>query len=220
MYADDNRDRIVYASDDGRGSLNPSNQYAWTWSYIDSSPSSANWDTNVDIVLRPLWPYTGRDASIYRCPADKSYVVVNGVAQPRVRSVAMNVYLGGYTATDGGWTFITPYRIFLKTTDLTAPGPAKTFVFIGERWDVINWGNFVTVMTGYPSNPSQYQFSEDLPDMSHDRGCGVSFADGRAEIHHWLDPRTTPPLASGTTPYNVPRDVDVAWLQDHATRPK
>src|SRR5437667_4671418 len=96
MYADDNRDRIVYASDDGRGSLNPSNQYAWTWSYLDSSPSSANWDTNVDIVLRPLWPYTGHDASIYKCPADKSYVAVNGVAQPRVRSVSMNVYLGGF----------------------------------------------------------------------------------------------------------------------------
>src|SRR6266705_4990334 len=32
MYADDNRDRIVYASDDGSGSSNPLNQYAWSCS--------------------------------------------------------------------------------------------------------------------------------------------------------------------------------------------
>src|SRR5260370_24180267 len=53
MYADDNRDLIVYSSDDGRGSANPLNQYAWTWSHLDYSANPANWDTNVDIVLRP-----------------------------------------------------------------------------------------------------------------------------------------------------------------------
>src|SRR5437870_1392966 len=33
MYADDNRDRIVYAS--GDGTSNPLNQYAWSLSYLD-----------------------------------------------------------------------------------------------------------------------------------------------------------------------------------------
>src|SRR3989442_16027017 len=47
MYADDNRDLIVYSSDDGRGSANPLNQYAWTWTHMDFSASSANWDTNL-----------------------------------------------------------------------------------------------------------------------------------------------------------------------------
>src|SRR5216683_1624533 len=84
MYADDSRDRIVFSS--GDGTSNPLNQYAWTLSHLDNTFNSANWDTNVDIVLRPLWPYTGRDASIYRCPSDQSYVPVNGTRRPRVRS--------------------------------------------------------------------------------------------------------------------------------------
>ena len=111
--------------------------------------------------------------------------------------------------------------IFLKTTALTAPGPAKTFVFLDERWDIINWGNFFTYMTGYPNQPTSYAFSQDLPNMIHNLGCSFSFADGRAEIHRWVDARSTPPLGSFLpSPYNVPRDLDVAWLQDHATRPK
>src|SRR5260221_3180034 len=98
MYADDNRDRIVYASDDGTGSSNPLNQYAWTLSHLDYTSNSKNWDTNADIVLRPLWPY-GKDASIYRCPSDPSYVLVNGLPKPRVRSGAMNFYLGGFAGS-------------------------------------------------------------------------------------------------------------------------
>jgi len=221
MYADDSRDRIVYSSDDGTGTSNPLNQYAWTLSHLDYSSSSANWDTNVDIVLRPLWPYTGRDASIYRCPSDQSYVTVSGTPKPRVRSVSMNLYLGGFAGTDGG--LAPSYRIFLKTTALTAPGPVKTFVFLDERWDIINWGNFLTDMRGYPNQPTSYEFDQDLPGFIHNRGCSFSFADGRAEIHRWVDARTTPSLGSPLilpSPYNVPRDLDVAWLQDHATRPK
>src|SRR5438445_9797827 len=85
MYADDSHDRIVYASDDGSGTSNPLNQYAWSLTYLDFSSNSKNWDTNVDIVQRPLWPYTGKNASIYRCPSDKSFVVVGQVPKPRVR---------------------------------------------------------------------------------------------------------------------------------------
>src|SRR5437879_4869282 len=113
MYADDNRDRIVYSSDDGTGNSNPLNQYAWTATHMDYSPANrANWDTNLDIVTRPLWPYTAKDASIYKCPSDRSYVVVNGVPTPRVRSLSMNLYLGGFAGTDGGWPSISNQRLF------------------------------------------------------------------------------------------------------------
>ena len=44
MYADDNRDRIVYSSDDGTGSSNPLNQYAWTLTHnqLSTAPPNAN----------------------------------------------------------------------------------------------------------------------------------------------------------------------------------
>jgi type II secretory pathway pseudopilin PulG len=223
MYADDNHDQIVYSSDDGTGTANPLNQYAWTLTHLDLSPQNRpNWDTNLDIVQRPLWPYTGKNALIYRCPADKSFVMVNGARTPRVRSMSMNFYLGGFAGTTGGLPSIDTYRLFLKTTALTAPGPAKTFVFLEERWDAINWGNFLTDMAGYPNQPSLYAFQEDYPNMIHDLACSFSFADGRAEMHRWKDARTTPPFAPYFPNFVTasPRNPDIAWLQDHATRPK
>src|SRR5215472_11699641 len=100
MYADDNRDLIVYSSDDGSGTSNPRNQYAWTLLHMDYSSSNPSlWDPSLDIYKRPLWPYTAKDASIYKCPADRSFIVVNGLAKPRVRSMSMNLYLGGFAGT-------------------------------------------------------------------------------------------------------------------------
>jgi len=224
LYADDNNDRIVYASHNGNFS-DPMNKHAWTWSEMDFSPNPKNWDTNADIVLRPLWPYTARNAAIHKCPEDQSYVMTGtGVAKPRVRSLSMNFYLGGYAGTDAG--IASAYRLFLKSTELTDPGPAKTFVFIDQRADSINWGNFLTSMTGYsPHNPAVYTFSPDFPGLLHDGAAAISFADGHTELHRWTDPRTTPPLspngihlASSEVP--SPRNPDIVWLQDHATRPK
>lgn len=222
MYADDNRDRIVYASDDGSTTLHPQNQYAWTWAHMDFNAAyRGNWDTNYDIVVRPLWPYTGRNADIYKCPSDQSYVVVNGSPRPRIRSMSMNVYLGGFAGTDGGYGFATTYRLFLKTTELNSPGPARTFVFLDMRSDAIGWGDFFTSMAGYPNSTAQYQFY-DFPGMLHDNGAGFSFADGHTELHRWLDPRTTPPLSGQilTTPVASPGNADIAWLQAHSTSPK
>jgi prepilin-type processing-associated H-X9-DG protein len=223
MYADDNRDLIVYASDDGAGTTHPANQYAWTWMHLDFNPGDrAAWDPNVDLAQRPLWPYTGRNVSVYKCPSDPSALNVNGTVRPRLRSMAMNIYLGGFAGTDGGWPFVTPYQIYFKTTELTAPTPSKTFVFVDERWDAISWGGFMTAMTGYTNNPTAYVFY-DLPGMYHNLGSSFSFADGHTELHRWTDPRTTPPMGEQqvvTFPIESPRNPDIAWLQDHSTRPK
>jgi type II secretory pathway pseudopilin PulG len=223
MYADDNRDRMVFASGDGTGTQNPLNQYAWTLAPSDSNPANrGNWDITYDLVKRPLWPYSGQNAAIYRCPSDPSSFVVNRVPRPRIRGMSMNLYLGGFAGTTGGWPQINGFRIFLKATELGAPGPAETFVFLDQRWDTANWGNFFTDMSGYPNNPSAYQI-RDFPNMIHENACGFSFADGRVEMRRWLDPRTTPvlgPASSTYPPFPSPRNPDVAWLQDHATRPK
>src|SRR4051812_41681666 len=71
MYAEDNHDRLVYSSDDG--TANAQNPYAWTSSHMDFNANNrANWDITLDIMKGPLWPYTGRNAAIYKCPSDKS----------------------------------------------------------------------------------------------------------------------------------------------------
>jgi type II secretory pathway pseudopilin PulG len=220
MYADDRRDMLVYASEDGTGTFNPLNPFAWACLSSAESlpPYSCITDTNADIVKRPLWAYTGKDATCFRCPADHTGLTINGNRVLLVRTYLMNVYLGGYAGTAP----VASQRLFLKLADLTSPGPAKTFVFLDGRLNVA-FGNssFLTDMTGFPNQPSQYQFSSDFPAANHNFGCGFAFADGHAVIHPWSDPRTYAPTSSLYQPYYPsPRNQDIAWLQDHSTRPK
>jgi prepilin-type N-terminal cleavage/methylation domain-containing protein len=229
MYADDNLDTLVYSGDDGIRLGNRNNLYAWTWTHMDFATDPYNVDTNLDIVQRPLWRYTSKDASIFRCPSDSSFVVIKGTPKLRVRSFSMNLYAGGFPpektappgspGTTGGIPRAAPYRVFSKATDFTVLPPAMAFVFIDERPEAINWGNFYTDMTGYRTNTAEYEFTQDFPAVFHNFGSSVSFADGRAEIHHWLDARTAPPLrGSESSAFASPRNPDVGWLQDHATR--
>jgi prepilin-type N-terminal cleavage/methylation domain-containing protein len=234
LYADDSRDVLVYASDDGSQG-NPLNQYSWTLSHMDFDPNNReNWDITVDMVKRPLWGYA-KNPSIYKCPSDHSALTVNGVLKPRIRTMSMNLYVGGFApppggsgGNDGGWPFAHNYIIYSKLSQFGAfSAPAdKVFVFLDMREDFVNWGNFMIDMTGYsPTQPAQYAFTSDLPGMYHGLACGFSFADGHSEVKRWRDPRTTPPMVDGgnplaTTSHPSPRNLDVAWLQDHSTRPK
>ena len=228
MYAEDNHDALVFASDDpGDFSVNWQvlDPYAWTLTHMDFDPNNqGNWDINYDMVHRPLWPYTAQNAAIYKCPADRSYLTVDGVPRPRVRSMSMNLYVGGFDGTDGGWPWADGYRIYTKLSEIDFP--TQIFVFLDMREDSVNWGNFMTCMEGYrPTDPSQYYFDGDYPRMYHHRACGFSFADGHSEIRHWRDNRTMPPLTTGANPlFSVfsqsPGNQDVAWLQDHSTRLK
>ncbi len=222
MYADDNRDLLLYASE---YPWDPSTfAGAWVTGTLDFNPGNpSNWDPNQDITKSPMWPYCGKSLAIWKCPADKSAVTVNGELKPRVRSMSMNVFLGGWGGTDGNWgPVFSDYIIYTKVPQLIVPGFSKVFVFLDMREDSIDMGNFGPRMAGWPDQPSQYGFY-DLPGMYHHRACGFSFADGHSEIHRWRDDRTMPPLVPGGLiwdSYNSPGNQDVAWIQDHATRPR
>lgn len=233
MYAEDASDVLVYASTSGMAN-NPPDQYAWSGAHMDFDGNNrANWDPTVDMQRRPLWKYT-KSQTIYKCPSDHSTVMVAGVAKPRILTMSMNVYVGGFApevgidplpnGTDGHWPFAAPYSVYPKLSLMSTP--SKVFVFLDMREDRVNWSNFMTDMTGYsPSNPGAYSFTSDMPGMYHNNAGGFSFADGHSEIKRWLDPRTTPPLQDGGDPTAIadtpsPNNPDVAWLQDHSTRPK
>ncbi len=227
MYNDDNSDKILYASPGDWIEPN-SEQYTWVngWMTFDGSNPS-NWDINQDITKSPLWPYCGQSAAIWKCPADKSYVNVNGQTLPRVRSMSMNLWVGGFAGTDGGLSGGTgwvrggsPWRVYLRTSEMIDPGPSKTFVFLDMRPDSIDIGNFAPNMSGWPDQPGSIGFY-DLPGFFHHRACGFSFADGHSEIHRWQDDRTMPPLAQQNEifdQYSSPNNPDVLWLQDRSTR--
>ena len=218
MYADDNRDQLPYASDEGPDERK--NAYAWIRGLMDFDPGNrSNWDVNTDIKKSPLWPYCGQSTSIWRCPADRSFVTVNGVQMPRVRSMSMNFWFGGFGGVDGGLSG-GGWKLYFKMSDLVDPGPARTWLLLDMREDSIDIGNFATDMTGWPSQPATVGFY-DLPGMYHNRACGFSFADGHSEIKRWLDPRTMPPLVANgeiNDGFRSPRNQDVLWLQERATR--
>ena len=220
LYSEENNDRLLYASDYGPNGLE--NAYAWVRGLMDFNPNNrSNWDIELNLVKSPLWPYCGRNAAIWRCPADHSYVMVDGEKKPRVRSMSMNFWFGGFGGDDGnlsggGW------KLYFKMSDLIDPGPTRTWLLLDMREDSIDIGNFATDMRGWPDQPGRDTFY-DLPGMYHHRACGFSFADGHAEIKRWLDDRTMPRLVrdglvrdSYVSPYNR----DITWLQERSTRKK
>lgn len=96
--------------------------------------------------------------------------------------------------------------------------PAMTIVFLDERCDSINDGEWCTSMNGWPDKPQQW-IMIDFPGSYHNGAGGLSFADGHSEVHKWLDPRTTPPIGRL---YNLnvpsPNNRDVYWIMERSTR--
>ncbi len=226
MYSDDHQDRLLFASEFPE--VPSTTNEAWITGTLNFDPANPiNWDPSLTIERSPMWPYCGHNLTIWKCPADKSFVVVNGQDLPRVRSMSMNVYLGGWGGTYGNWDLVmgavwSAFKIYLKQSDLVNPGPSRTFVFLDMRQDSIDMGNFATDMAGWFNQPASYGFF-DLPGSYHGRAGGFSFADGHAEIHSWQDNRTMPPLVpegSVNDWFASPNNPDVAWLQQHATWPK
>ncbi len=236
-YALDNKERVLYSSLGPPG--DPANAAVWTQQEEDMTPAQYNWDPTVDITVGPMYPYV-KNYLVYRCPADTSFVHSNspsGMLLPRVRSISMNFFFGGFGGENAsyaaGVTFdAAAYPIFLKTTDLglPQPGPSGTWVFVDEREDCINWGNYLQDMTGDgaldgASGARQYQFNEDMPGMWHNFGAGYAFADGHGEIKHWQQPNLTcPPLKfpsgpADPSPWKAAGDKDVTWIQLRTVRP-
>ena len=222
MYVDDSKDRLP-ASKGG--------PYQWMSGTMDYNTANAsNWDPSVDVWQSPLWPFCGKNAKIFKCPADTSKLVVRGITYPRVRSMSMLNWVGGRGDANGNpaamnWSNTTlgntpgECRVYYKMADLVTPGPQGTFVFVDERSDSVNDGFFVVQMEGYPTATSTLC---DLPAQYHAGGAGFSFADGHAQIKPWRtallrapdDPDVVLPYPTPVSGFNT----DVNWLQDNATR--
>ncbi len=208
LYVDDNQDRVPE-------SFNPGAADEWVHGNLDFSGNRSNWDINQDLVKSPLWNYCGKNQGIWRCPADKSTVKVNGTVYSRVRSISMDAWFNSVDVLSFG-----NGRVYKKLSDVNDPGPTGTWLFLDEREDSINDGEFVVGMSGYPDQPQQWKIV-DFPASYHGSACGFSFVDGHSEIKRWKDVRTMPQLKKGQTlGLNVgsPNNPDVYWMMDHSTR--
>ena len=179
-----------------------------------------NWDVERMIKKSPLWPFCGNNAGIWRCPGDNQYPCLvpagplAGQTLPRQRSISMLSWFNGSDADQFGFGF-TKYK---KLGAVLHPGPAMTIVFLDERCDSINDGEWCSGMSGWPDQPGAWVLV-DFPGSYHGGAGGLAFADGHSEIHKWRDARTTPPigkLAGLNVP--MPSSKDAFWIMEHSTR--
>ena len=215
MYGEDNSDKLPSAW--GNAGQWIGGNLSWSGNPTTDGSNPSNWDVNQDIAKSPLWSYCGKSPDIWRCPADPSSAIPpsgpsQGQIVPRVRSISMNAWFNGADAD----TFSPGYLKYKKFSEILNPGPARTFVFLDERFDSINDGEMIISMSGYPNMPSQWTLV-DVPANYHDRAGSFGFADGHSEVHRWKDPRTAPPLGHLTIT-GSPNNPDVYWLMDHSTR--
>jgi prepilin-type N-terminal cleavage/methylation domain-containing protein len=210
MYADDQGGNLPGNLDGNTATTNTD----WCAGWLDLANASDN--TNyLKLINAQLGPYIARSAGVFKCPADKSVTKNGGVTRSRVRSLSMNAYLGhrAQPYTSGYWQF-------LKIGDVSNPSPSKCWVFLDEREDSINDGNFAVDMSGYdPINPSLYH-QVDMQASYHNGAGGLSYLDGHSEIKKWMDARTKPKLQPGvelTLNFAAPGDVDVDWMQQRTS---
>jgi prepilin-type N-terminal cleavage/methylation domain-containing protein/prepilin-type processing-associated H-X9-DG protein len=221
LYTDDSNERLPLAGNSTGSDL------TWCSGALDFETGNAsNWDPNKDIKASLLWPYA-KNAAVYKCPADRSTVIPatgtsRGKTVPRVRSMAINEYLGGTASVTCGCDGIAvgKWIIYRRLSETVNPGPSQVWAFTDVREDSIDSGAFMVNMIGYPDKPDYFTFGN-LPASYHGGSGAFSFVDGHSETHRWRDGRTSPPITAGVKigPFKSDNNPDIAWLQDHSTRP-
>jgi prepilin-type N-terminal cleavage/methylation domain-containing protein/prepilin-type processing-associated H-X9-DG protein len=214
MYSEDNNDILLAAQDGLPGRTN------WIQGSLDYTASPVNYDVNWNVSKSPMWVYTGKSASIFKCPADNSTVLVSGTRRPRVRSNSMSQVFGYGEWLDKSYNRAqTVWRVYNKLSTIAVP--VRTFVFVDEHPDSINDAAFAVACTGADAmNTAQII---DVPAAYHNGACGFSMADGHSEIHKWLGSNIKPPVRYSDTPA-LPLNYaagnawrDVSWMAYNTT---
>lgn len=204
MYADDNNDWIPGNLWSQKGPFN------WVSGWLDFTDNNPD-NTNTLLLLDSHYAQLGRytvTAAAYKCPADRIMVRNGGVSRPRVRSISMSGWMGPNSPP---WN--PGYTTFAKTVQIVNPPPSEALVFLDEREDSIDDGYFAVNM-----DRAAWELVN-FPGSFHNGAGGLTFADGHAEIHKWVDPRTVPPFQKGKKREftSMKDNRDLAWLWAHAT---
>ncbi|MCL5097646.1 MAG: type II secretion system GspH family protein [Candidatus Omnitrophica bacterium] len=215
----------MYA-DDYNGIYVPNEAMApggWVHGWLDFdpyNPDNTNLANLTDPKLAKLAPYT-KSPAIYKCPADRSVVKKSGQVIPRIRSISMSQAVGpdldGGISRCDGWLPKETYWVFTKDDEANIHGLSKLWVLVDEHPDSISDAAFgVQIATSLRST-----MMVDWPASFHNGACGFGFADGHAEIHKWLDPRTKPaPKYVGNSwlfPVAQPNNVDIMWMSERTS---
>ena len=159
-----------------------------------------------------IGPYL-QNAAVYRCPADRSYILLGGQKYDRTRSYSANNFMG---SRGGGQAPNETGRNFSTFAGLVGISPSDAWCVIEQHETDINDASF--------RNASRDLFDfalwAEMPSARHRKGCNLSFVDGHVERHRWLEKSTLQPvtrgsLASATSTQGQKRDLQ--WTLEHAT---
>lgn len=226
MFASDNNELLPYNNDSLFSGMQTFNgQPSWAGGKVDWT--SGLYNTNEALItsdtFASLAPYVSKSVKIFACPA-ANFVSVPQRAlgwDHRVRSIAMNAAVGDGIKYNNptppfGWS---QWFVAKKTTDFRIPGPSECWVFTDEHPDSID----DTIL--YTASYAVTSFTE-LPGNQHGGACGLAFADGHVEIHHWKGPvmnahRSVFYQTTVGTTQQVPcatDDPDMGWLTSHTPK--
>ncbi len=198
-----------------------------TWDV--TNPQDSDNTNTATIVNASLGTYVSGNATIYRCPADRTLSAAQAAAgwSHRVRSYSLNAMLGnaGSFSANGVNINNPNYRQFFKTSQV--PQPMGIFTFLDEHPDSIGDGYFLNKETTVIPNAygaAGYGHDEwtDLPASYHNNSASFAFADGHSSLHHWLKASTIRPPAAyaAKTPIQIPatpdgEDAVFDWVMQH-----
>lgn len=209
MYSDD-FDHLPSNVEDSLRNAIPTN---WVAGSMARSEEANNPRLLVDPAKSLLAPYF-KEAKLLKCPSDRSRFA---------RSMAMNCRMNpirhaGPPRWIGG--IGTNYSTYLRDPQIR--NPSLVFVFIDERSDTINDAYFGVDLsnTGSAEGVGRQRpyYVIDYPASYHRSASSVSFADGHAVAHRWMEATTTPPLGAARPGTHTSKDdPDMRWLQDHTS---
>ena len=203
VYALDHDDFFPLNASSGRS-------YSWVWGAMTHegvSPTyendTTNWVVMLDSKKSALASYT-RAHKIYRCPADTTYIILNGIKHPRVRSYAMNGFIGNRAGR--------MVRDYLRVSEMTEPSPSDLFMFSEEHEDFVMHGLYLGATL-----VSKVEWGT-MPAYRHNKSAAFSFADGHVDTHRWQDKETFQKITrTGPSSPTVLNSKDIPWLSSHAT---
>jgi len=209
LYAGDNRDQVVL---NGGGTIPTPGRLLWVLGDTHFfAPAFVDKRYLIDEQFTAFASYLKAD-SIYKCPADQSMVRDVKPPVPKIRSVAMNAYLGTASSTvqrSAG------YLVVQQISHLNQLGAAKTFLLQDVLPENLCYPAFLVNMPG-GSGDSFFH----IPSSQHSRGGVISFCDGHVEWHRWTDERTRPKVpAGGLVAHGTPASgsPDLAWIRERTT---
>jgi prepilin-type processing-associated H-X9-DG protein len=200
--------------------------------FYGAAASGGNPPELIDPVGTVLTPYVP-SVAVYHCPADNYIDTKAKVVHPRSYSMnsavgttwwsffkngnpKVGAPVGGEWLPGAGWTANqTTWMTYGKMSSFTIPGPANTWVILDENPYSINDASFAVSAAATPGGT----YLIDFPSGYHGQAGGMSFADGHAIIHKWLDPRTYTPsgiiqpgMGSTSSTVQSPDDNDCFFL--------